>query len=79
MERCVSAPKTRCLPHVLEYDLVIEHCGHRLRMRGTEEQLSVDTHSLRSAWHFLRLWLRYRRHLAKLPALRICWKGIRIR
>lgn len=78
MERCVSGPKTRRLPRVLEYDLLIEHGAHRLRIHGTEEALIAEPHSLRSAWHFLQLLLRHRRRLAKIPALKIYWKRIRI-
>lgn len=78
MARFACAPETQPPAPVLEYDLVVEHCGHRLRIRGTETMLSAEPQSLRSAWHYFQIFLRSRRSLATIPALKIYWKRIRI-
>ena len=65
----------RPLP-VLDLDLLIEHGGHQLKLRGVGMRITATFPTLLSAFHFLRTLLPLRRSFPRGLSLYAEWRGI---
>ena len=65
-------------PHVLELDLRIENAGYRVHLSGSQADLLASFSSLRSLWHFGRLFWPLRYHKPQGTKLHIAWRGFRL-
>lgn len=63
---------------VLDVDLLIEHDGHRLKLRGSERRFVANVPTLLSLLHFSRIFWQYRKRVAEEYSLEVQWRQLRI-
>jgi hypothetical protein len=68
----------RPLP-VLEVDLLIEHDGHHLKLRGSGMRFVAKFPTLLSLFHFLRNFWSFKQHVPREASLQVEWRQLRIR
>lgn len=65
-------------PPVLDVDLLIEHAGHQLKLRGSGTRFAAEFPTLLSLFHFLRISWTSRNQMPKATSFHVEWRGIRI-
>lgn len=69
----------KAAPRAIELDLSIERDGFRVRLRGAGEVYTAEFLSLRSLFHFAKLFWRLRPRLPRRLRLYIQWRALRLR
>lgn len=67
----------RPLP-VLDLDLLIEHGGHQLKLRGSKMRFVARFPTLLSLLHFLLVFWPYRKLAPRGASFRVEWRQLRI-
>ena len=65
----------RPLP-VLDLDLLIEHGGYQLKLKGVGTRITATFPTLLAAFHFVRAFLPFRRRFPRELSLYAEWRGI---
>lgn len=63
---------------VLDVDLLIEHGGHHLKLRGSGMRFAVRFPTLPSLFHFLRIFWAFRKRIPQDASLQVEWHRLRI-
>ena len=67
----------RPLP-VLDVDLLIEHGGHQLKLRGSGTRFAAKFPTLLSLLHFLRISWSSRKRIPREASFHVEWRRLRI-
>ncbi len=67
----------RPLP-VLDVNLLIEHGGHQLNLRGSGTSFSVIVPTLLSLFHYLRVSWAFRKQIPREASVYVEWRRLRI-
>lgn len=67
----------RPLP-VLDVDLLIEHGGHQLKLRGSGTRFSVRAPTLLSLFHYLRISWASRNRIPREASVHVEWRRFRV-
>ena len=62
----------------LDVDLLIEHDGHHLELRGSEMRFVAKFPTLLSLFHFSRIFWPYRKEAPQESSLQVEWRQLRI-
>lgn len=63
---------------VLDIDLLIEHGGHDLKLRGSGMRFVAKFPTLLSLFHFLRIFRSFKRRIPREASLQFEWRRFRI-
>lgn len=67
----------QALLHAVELDLVVEHGGHRVTVKGNRRVFTADFERLTSLLHFVRQAWRWRRQVPAGITVFVTWRGFR--
>jgi hypothetical protein len=67
----------RSLP-VLDVDLLIDHGGHQLKLKGSEMCFAAKFPTLRSLFHFFRIFWSSRTRIPREASFHVEWRRLRI-
>ncbi len=67
----------RFLP-VLDVDLLIEHGGHQLKLKGSGMCFAAKFPTLRSLFHFFRIFWLSRDRIPQEASFQVEWRRLRI-
>lgn len=67
----------RFLP-VLDVDLLIEHGGHQVKLKGSGMCFAAKFLTLRSLFHFFRIFWLSRKRIPREASFQVEWRRLRI-